>query len=248
MTVWTHELLDALRQVGDPALDATGGQGGWRDVAVAPAGGVPPAVASPEAPTATVPPEVELLQAWRRSPTGALPAVGEALRDPFWCDPGDAVDPERVAVAQDLFIVYGGEIAAALLLASLPNAYAAEAGAGVLAATDELRSNTRRRIAETAQVLVDVLLPDPTPLYDPVTNRPGGWRPDAARTLQPGGRGYVSIRSTRLTHAVIRELVTARGTWDPDEPVRNRMEHRGIAVATRRGVPIERDHPAAETL
>ena len=59
--------------------------------------------------------------------------------------------------ARSLFSEYGTEIASALLLAALPQAYGPDRGSKVLAATDELNSNLSRRIAGTAQFLASVM-------------------------------------------------------------------------------------------
>ena len=244
MTVWTHPLLDRLRQIGDPELDDAdeAGHEGWRSVSMAAARG--------EKDEDRMAADAGLLQAWRKRAIGAAPvdeaeypgdAAPRIAADPFWTTEAAPIDPERLEVAHSLFVSYGSEIGATLLLASLPNAYAAEAGAAVLTTTTELRTNTRRRIGETAQFVVEVLFPDSTPIYTAkgveagVTNQ----------ALPPGSRGYVRVRTTRLTHAVIRSLIT-RSTvlhdghevprWDPKEPARvwGRDE-------TKRGVPINQE-------
>ncbi len=50
-------------------------------------------------------------------------------------------------------------------MAALPATYAARIGAEVLAQTGELQSNAWRRIAETAQLTVDVLFPLEEEIY-----------------------------------------------------------------------------------
>jgi hypothetical protein len=218
VTIWTHELLDALRQIGDPALDPVDGKGGWRDVKVLPA-----------EKGLEGEPEQKLLLTWRKSLTGAMPDAAVAYKDPFWTAVDASMDPDQLEIAYGLFAVYGGEIAASLLLASLPNAYAAEAGAAVLNTTQQLSSNTRRRIAETAQMVVDVMFPDTTRLYSPAALKEVPNVP----SLLPGGRGYVRARSTRLTHAIIREVITSKSPWDPMATARvpaRPQTLRGIAI------------------
>jgi hypothetical protein len=226
--VWTHELLDALRQVGDPRLDATGtAEGAWRSVAFA-----PPQEGFEGSE------EVRLLQTWRRRMRGALPDKVER-DDPYWTHDPPSADDGQLALAQELFVLNGGEIAGALLMSALPATYASRTGAEVLAHTGELNSNARRRIAETAQLVVDVLFPDETELYAVGPVPAPSTRPTPAslksRSLKPGGHGYSRVLSTRLTHAVIRELITAHG-WDPKEQTGvPRHEH------LLRGVPINQE-------
>lgn len=229
MTVWTHELLDALRQIGDPALDPVRGKGGWREVAHCP----------PADEVAGRTFEEKLLKTWRLEPHGAMPEPKAAAKDLYWTSVSEPMDPVKLEIAYSLFVVYGGEIAASLLLASLPNAYAAEAGAAVLATTKELESNARRRIAETAQLVVDVLFPSSERFYgepeSEVMERPA----ESARpSLLPGGRAYVRVRTTRLTHAVIREVVTeaARNKWTPKDSAQV-PRHENVL----RGVPINQE-------
>jgi hypothetical protein len=59
--------------------------------------------------------------------------------------------------AQHLFSRYGNEISGALLLAALPQTYAAQFGARVLTASGRLTSDLQRRIRGTAQFLVLVM-------------------------------------------------------------------------------------------
>jgi hypothetical protein len=195
MTIWTGDLLDALRQIGDPDLDA-GSQP--RDFTRVAALGQKAGIH-------------DRLLKWRLADTGAFPGAAQAERDEFWTTPGRKIDPEQLEIAHGLFVSFGGEIGATLLLASLPNAYAAEAGAAVLTQTRELQSHTRRRIGETAQFVVEVLFPDApsNALYGPRRDE----LPDD-EALPIGMRGYVRVRTTRLTHAAVRSLVSG-DRWNP---------------------------------
>jgi hypothetical protein len=224
MTVWTHQLLDLLRQIGDPPLDPVPGKTrGWRAIDVAPAD-------APEAKDA--PKEAQLLVTWRKRSTGALPDGDGPLHE-YWTTDAAHMDARRLDVAHDLFAIYGGEIGATLLLASLPNAYAAEAGATVLAATHELQSNTRRRIGETAQFVIDVLSPEDEPVASVVL--PPGAKVSA---LPPGSQGYVRTRTTRLTHAVIRSLLTGDGAGRWPAEAEAGVPGRPL---TKLGVPINQE-------
>lgn len=219
MSVWTPELLDALRLIGDPLLDKRQGFKGWEAVPVA-------GVGAGRRPTPG-----ELLQIWRTAREGARP-TGADRRNAYWTLKARDMRARDLDVAHSLFGAYGGEIGASLLLASLPNAYAASAGAAVLASTGELESHARRRIGETAQLVIDVLYPSnddrlrevrealPSTMLDPFPR---------------GQRGHWRILTTRLTHAVIRQLLKGKG-WNSKEPglVPTRAE-------TLRGVPINQE-------
>jgi hypothetical protein len=233
VTVWTHDLLDALRQIGDPLLDPVGphGKASWWDIAHA-----PPADDEPtEYPSGKkVPEPIRRLRTWRRSKDGARPKKVND-KDWFWAKPtATPIDPRQLEIAHSLFAAYGGEIGASLLLASIPNAYAAAVGASVLAATGELSSHARRRIGETAQLLIDVLFPE----RDRTTAllAKGAFAPIEAFPVE--GRGFRTVRTTRLTHAVIRELLlnSPAEKWN--------AKQKGLIPAhpeTLRGLPINQE-------
>jgi hypothetical protein len=63
----------------------------------------------------------------------------------------------QIQMARRLFVKYGDDIAAALLLAGLPELYATAWGAPVLVAHGDLVWHVQRRIRQTAQFLLDVL-------------------------------------------------------------------------------------------
>ena len=102
-------------------------------------------------------------------------AVAYGLRDVL--HHGDTTLPDHglVKTACDLFARYGSEIAAALLLAALPEAYAAGEGAKVLVERSELIKGTAlstRRILATAQFVIWVLTPGtPAPPVNVDTKR-----------------------------------------------------------------------------
>jgi hypothetical protein len=87
-----------------------------------------------------------------------------------------------------VFALYGLQIGSALFCASLPEGYAAPAIARTLWATARLTDEPRRRVAETAQFLVD-------------TMEHGG--------LERGRPGYEAVRRVRLMHAAVRHHVAA---------------------------------------
>ena len=121
-------------------------------------------------------------------------AFPEEVRSYLERDPLPAgVDMARVERAQDFFQLWGVQISLSLFCASLPSAYAAAKGVKVLYETARLQTDTRRRILETGQFLMDVMAP-------------GG--------LAPGGKGIRSIQRVRLMHAAVRRLLLTDGTWD----------------------------------
>jgi hypothetical protein len=167
---WDDELLDGLRRQDDPEGDAvvrahaaSGEDGG--------------------------PPPVELIRAIARtgrmapagSPVGAL-AAWDAARPPL----PDWADPAVIRKGEQFFEESGPAILASLLLASLPEAYAGAKGVQVLHLTARLATDTRRRLMETLQMVVDVMTP-------------GG--------LLPGAAGYRDARRVRLMHAAVRHLI-----------------------------------------
>lgn len=132
------ELLDRMRQVGDPEADR--------------------AVAAVFATSS-----VEQVNAMMRHMDENEDLVPEALppvvRDyltrtaalPPWAD------ATKLAVGEDLFGRHAPQIVLALHCAALPMCYSAKKGVQVLARTRRLQDYTYRRIMETAQFLMDVM-------------------------------------------------------------------------------------------
>ncbi len=90
---------------------------------------------------------------------------------------------EKIELAQSVFKRFGPAFIVAYFCKSLPECYACGNGAVALAATGRLTNHTRRRIAQTAQFVFDVM-------------SPGG--------LEQDGRGISSAIKVRLVHASIR--------------------------------------------
>jgi ER-bound oxygenase mpaB/B'/Rubber oxygenase, catalytic domain len=124
--------------------------------------------------------------------------------------PGTLPDPDLVETACELFARYGSEIAAALLLAALPEAYAAGEGADVLAQHSQLIKGgalSTRRILATAQFVIWILTPGPPdpPVSD---NMKKYTYPsyDDTQTLWGPSKGS-ALRATlalRMMHSLIR--------------------------------------------
>jgi ER-bound oxygenase mpaB/B'/Rubber oxygenase, catalytic domain len=108
-------------------------------------------------------------------------------------------DMAKIKRGQQLFETWGLQIAICLFCASLPSAYAAADGVKVLYLTAQLDTDTRRRVMETGQFLINVL---------------------AVGSFEEHGKGLRTIQHVRLMHAAVRKLIEARslqrpGLWDP---------------------------------
>ena len=113
-----------------------------------------------------------------------VPAIAaffdEAATLPAW------VDHARLERGQDFFSEWAAHHFTAMYLASLPTAYAAAKGVQVLNLTARLRTDTERRLNETAQFLMD-------------TSAPGAFAAD--------GLGISRVLHIRLMHAAVRWLI-----------------------------------------
>ena len=132
-----------------------------------------------------------------RQETLLTAAFGLAFADPRW-----PADQALIWLGQQTFANYGLYQSAALFCASLPMAYATVDGARVLASVSDLATaNLTRRVAETGQMLVDVM----------------GLR--SPHSLEPGSPGYATAASLRVMHACVRVLILDRpdqGQWPTD--------------------------------
>jgi len=118
---------------------------------------------------------------------------------PDWADPALIERGERV------FMKYGLLGLVGLLGGALPECYGMAKGVKVLALTQKLQAHTRRRLFETAQMVVDVMAP-------------GG--------LGPLGHGIRTAQKVRLMHATIRHLLLL----DPADAHRSRRDQRSFAA------------------
>ena len=177
---WTDELLDSMRHVGDPAADEP-------VAAVLDGGGADAVNALMQT----------LVTADQLVPAGLPAEIHEYLETtidlPAWAD------LDAVARSSRFFQVFGPQITTCLFCASLPSAYAARNGVQTLALTARLQTDTRRRIMETGQFLMDVL-------------EPGG--------LGEHARGRRTIQRVRLMHGAVRHLIASHAAlnptiWDP---------------------------------
>jgi hypothetical protein len=172
---WTQERLDELRLIGDTEADQLVTKL-FKDVEVDVVNTLMQNLRASEDPAeAGAPPE---LTAFLRD-TGTLPQ---------WAD----IDALRRA--QVLFQTFGIPISLCLFCASLPSAYAAAKGVRVLYRTARLETDTRRRIMETGQFLMDVLTPGS---FD-----------------HPAGTAVRGIQRVRMMHAGIRHLIHRSDDWN----------------------------------
>ncbi|MFA0960926.1 oxygenase MpaB family protein [Roseivirga sp. BDSF3-8] len=131
------------------------------------------------------------------------------------------VDEKRILLGSKVFSTYGPAIFMLLNISSLPLCYSCAKGAKVLYDTGRLLHQPRgidpmsRRLMDTAQMILDVMLP-------------GG--------LIEGGKGIVTIQKVRLIHAAIRYYLKEHaptGAWDTKhygEPI-NQEDMAGTLLA-----------------
>lgn len=138
----------------------------------------------------------------------------QSTRLPSWAD------KQLIAEGQAVFSRCGSLSIVALVCAALPTCYAGAQGVQVLHLTARLETDTKRRIVETAQMVVDVM-------------GHGG--------LEPDGWGIRDAQKVRLMHAAVRHLIRQSGRWNPEwgEPV-NQEDMAGtlltFSVVTIRGL------------
>lgn len=198
-TRWTNRLLDEMRQAGDPPAD-----GVVRELFE----------------TGEVDAVNRLMRTLVRNddvPRAKLPKVVRSYLDST-DDLPDWADPERIAAGEAFFGVHGPGIVMAFACASLPKCYACAKGVQVLHLTARLQGDAIRRIAETAQLILNAMAP-------------GG--------LGPGGRGIRDAQKVRLMHAAVRHLCSRSEQWDPgwDTPVN--QEDLAGTLCTFSIVPLE---------
>jgi hypothetical protein len=175
---WTDKFLDDMRLVGDPPADKI-------IVALKASGSV----------TAVN----DLLHTIVRNddlpPDELPPIVRHFLRETAVLPPW--ADRAQIKIASQLFERHGPEIIMLLFCRALPMCYAAAKGAQALYITQAMTHNLHRRIFETAQFILDVMLPG---------------------SFEPGGRAIRSAQKVRLLHAALRyymlEAPHWRDNWD----------------------------------
>lgn len=140
---------------------------------------------------------VRRMATYLRLPEAPVPSpYDEYLRSdearlPTWAKGPVAEERDRRAAA--FFDAHALQIGSALFCGSLPSGYASPRGARVLTLTGRLGDAPVRRIAETAQFLVDVM---------------------AEGGLERGRPGYEDIQRVRTMHAAVRHFIQ----HDPEVP------------------------------
>src|SRR6201993_1811693 len=179
---WTDALLDSMRDKGDDLADKPVGD-------VLERGGVDAVNAIMHTLVRNAQPVPEELPAEIR----AYLANSQPL--PEWAD------MDKIRRGQQLYETWGVLITLCLFCASLPASYAAAKGVKVLYLTAQLDTDTRRRVMETGQFLMDVLTV-------------GGLDDEH-------GKGRRTIQRVRLMHGAVRHLIIERSKRG-DSPVRGK--------------------------
>lgn len=178
---WTDELLNGKREQGDPVADdvmkAVLTQGDANAINAV----MRTLVSNDQLVPASLPKDIQ-------------DYLAKNVVLPAWADPA------KIKRGQQLFEAWGLQISLCLFCASLPTAYAAAKGVKVLSRTAQLETNTRRRIMETGQFLINVLAVD---------------------SFAQQGKGFRTIQHVRLMHAAVRQLIEIHaaqrpGLWDPN--------------------------------
>ena len=162
----TDELLDAAGRRGDPVADTGILQHAQTAAPATPSDVVTHVARHLHLPDGSSPPVRAFLDA---RPVPTVPT-----------------DRRRLDAGARFFADHALEIGSALCCASLPAGYASPRGARVLTLTGELTREPKRRIIETAQLVLDVT---------------------TEGALEPGARGYLDTRRVRLMHAAIRYFI-----------------------------------------
>jgi hypothetical protein len=148
----------------------------------------------------------QLIQHQRRLPPAEqIPSVRAYFDTPVPLPPW--ADVAVLRRGQEIFRVFGVHIASALFCASLPMSYAAVDGSKVLTRTAELVSNTRRRLAHTGEMLLDVM---------------GANDDRAALPFAPETHAYQAPHGVRLFHAAVRHMLRNDAEYQrtqPGEPI-----------------------------
>jgi mpaB/rubber oxygenase-like protein len=206
---WTADLLDRMRLVGDPLADAT-------VKAVFDKGQV-----------AAVNDLLTRLVRNDDVPAGPWPAEMAAYLDasarlPAWADRG------LIRAGESMFLRYGLSSVGILACASLPECYVLRDVAAVLGTTQRLAEHARRRIFETATMVLAVM---------------------AEGGLAPGGTGIRVVQKVRLMHAAVRHLILTPPPSAGDSPAASLAD---ALLAERwpaeRGVPVSQEDLAAVLL
>jgi hypothetical protein len=206
-------VLEYLRDIGDPKLKGEGRLTGFGD-------------------------DVRAMGLVREAPDVDSPFrndLAESSRQALE-DSTVELDGEKLFHAQRLFARYGNEISGALLLAALPQTYAAQFGAAVLTASGRLTSDLQRRIRGTAQFLV-IVMQGAKDAGDAVAQ----WTPEEAKEWgSPCPPPWLMAALLRRYHHSVR--VRVDDLLEPDPPPADSSGRRPSSrYATHRGVALNQE-------
>ncbi|HEX8824839.1 MAG TPA: oxygenase MpaB family protein [Archangium sp.] len=175
-TRWTNEFMDSMREVCDPPADEAV-RSLFSQGMVGSANELMKQLVAKESVSS------------EQLPVPLRGYFEQSARLPSWAD------KELIREGQAVFSRCGSLSVVALVCAALPTCYAGAQGVQVLHLTARLQTDTKRRIVETAQMVVDVM-------------SPGG--------LEPDGWGIKDAQKVRLMHAAVRHLIRQSGQWKPE--------------------------------
>jgi len=206
---WTEDLLDRMRRVGDPLADSTVRAVFEKGEVAAVNDLLTRLVRNDDVPAGPWPPQI-----------GEY--LGLSAQLPDWAD------GELIRAGEGVFLRYGLNSFGILACASLPECYVLRDVAAVLGTTQRLAEHARRRIFETAIMVLAVMTE-------------GG--------LAPGGYGIRVVQKVRLMHAAVRHLIL---TPPPRIPDRTPASFADTLLAQRwpaeRGTPLSQEDLAAVLL
>lgn len=174
-TQWTDAFLDSMRQTTDPLADDTVNELFQQNDVEAVNSLMRDLIKNDQIVPDRLPPRIQRY-------------LQESGQFPVWAD------AEKIKLAEDLFSRHGILICSSLFFSSLPTCYACGKGVQVLHLTARLETDPKRRIAETGQLILDVMAP-------------GG--------LSADGSGLRDAQKVRLMHAAIRHLIRNHSRWQP---------------------------------
>jgi ER-bound oxygenase mpaB/B'/Rubber oxygenase, catalytic domain len=206
---WTEDLLERMRGVGDPLADSTvralfekGAVAAVNDLLTG-------LVRNDDVPAGPWPPQL-------------AEYLGLSAQLPDWAD------GEQIRTGERVFLRYGLSSFGVLACASLPECYVLRDVAAVLGTTQRLAEHARRRIFETAMMVLAVM---------------------AEGGLAAGGSGIRVVQKVRLMHAAVRHLIL---TPPPTIPDRMPATFTDTLLAQRwpveRGTPLSQEDLAAVLL
>lgn len=206
---WTDALLDRMRREGDPLADATVKSVFDKGQVAAVNDLLTRLVRNDDVPAGPWP--VEMTDYLHRS-----------AQLPDWADAG------LIRTGENVFLRYGLSSFGVLACASLPGCYVLRDVAAVLGSTQRLAEHARRRIFETAIMVLAVM---------------------AEGGLAPGGAGIRVVQKVRLMHAAVRQLILTSPPAVPAPPPGSLAD---VLVAQRwpaeRGIPLSQEDLAAVLL